>query len=371
MTSSARILTIGDSISGDLLQTSFSTLSQSYGYGGVIGGSQQFALYTGLSGGVTRVNGNYGNWVTGTYYQLPPGESVAFARSGSVGDRAAGFAGISELEIHYLTTPGGGSFRVQAAPLDSNGQLLSAYADISGYTAVQTDALQGIDTLRIPVPAGSNLTWRIVANEGPVSVVNSGWLGSEGLIFDRAMSLGGTLLTDYASTPAEVWASYLQTAPPDLVILMAKDGATSGLRDALETIQGYIYSANPDAHLLLVGAYHSAPDDLGYPFPPPPSESMTAQNAIFEEFALDSAIPGNRSYWDAGSVIGEWTTANAAGWFSDTVHLNDAGQKVLGDQFLADFGLIPVPEPSSVVLAISASVALLVALQLRLRRKAN
>ena len=340
----ANVLIIGDSISGDTFSPLYASLNQAYGNGGITGGPGQLGLLTQYSSGTSVSTANYNTWIAGYTLNVPNGESVTYQKAVSLAVAQSPTPVMTELKVYYRTQPGGGTFSVQTAQM--NGYYPKTFSVLPGYESISTDGPEGMGVLTIPINPGADVSWKVTTTSGTVNILNGGWEGVSGIHFNYMLSLGGSQLVDYASTPENVWSSFLNDVAPDLVLVMVKDDATSGFRNALVTIQQRIQAANPLADTIFVGAYNSQRDDPGYTPAPPSYQTMAAENTIIQDVVSDPSVPGSKYYWDAGAVIGTWASANAKGWFSDSTHLNDSGRAVLANAFAQDFNLLPVPEPA-------------------------
>jgi hypothetical protein len=219
-----------------------------------------------------------------------------------------------------------------------------SWTDVPGFTNISTySPTPQIGVLTVPLHG--NVGAMIVGTSGTVRALPSGWLGDSGISWNFQLSVGGSQLKQYASTPASVWNDWLNEVKPDLVIINAKDTAEPELTAALKTIQGYINADAPNADTLYVGAYSQQ------------SGPSTDMNDIFQAEANDTSDGASKVYWNADPVIGDWATASANGWFADSTHLSGTGRTVLGQAWTNDFGYFQtVPEPPVVTMAMIGCV---------------
>jgi hypothetical protein len=300
------VMTLGDSVAGDISLTLEGPLFRAYGIAGQHGGGEQRGITTRLAGGAASTAGDFTRWITGGYLTIPSGGSFTYLRSSSALTPNLAF---TRGKCYYIKEPGNdGSFRLQSSP-DGN-----FWTDVPDFTAVPVlDSQVNLGIATFPVNGPVQL--RVVGVTGTVKIIGLGWESNSGALFSWLTSAGGLVMADCASTPERIWRAYLADVMPELIFFSWKDDTTAAMTAAMTTIQGHISAVCPNASTVYALPYDGQQEEN----PATPFQNlMSTQRAAILNFLNSSAatsLPGEKIVWSQQDYMGDWSTAAAQGLF--------------------------------------------------------
>ena len=328
----AKVLVIGDSVSGDISIPLLRPMVRAYGNAGIVNGSEQIGWTTAMAGGTAvTTSDDFTKWPGGRWTNIPAAGTLQYNNNGNhATDYPLPAGGV--YRVGYLTTPGGGTFSVQDS-IDG-----AAWTTL---TTIDTNAAQGVSFASVAGTAGRRYL-RLLGVTGTCSIVSYLVGSSSGYRQSSELSIGGSILANYMTCPSAIWDSYLSSAAPDLIFVYFKDDVDAAYLAALPLLQARILANCPNADVVYIGPTNSQASDPGYtPAPTTAQNDSTNRAAIAAHVAQ---ITGMRAYyWDASKVWGTWAQANALGLMTDSPHPNDYGRLVLCERFCNDFSLFSSP----------------------------
>lgn len=303
------ILTIGDSISGDITIPLQDKLFQAHGAAGQHGGGAQRGVITALAGGAAaNVTADYAKWVTGGWTDVPAGGSFSYVRASYAFNATQAF---TRGKVYYVKEVGGATFKIQTSPDGTT------WTDVSGFASVS--AVDTVDNLGIASFAVTGPTYiRVLGISGTAKIIGIGWEDSTGVRISFITSAGGLIMSNMALTPARIWRDYIADLSPDIAIFWFKDDTDQPMKDALATIQGHISYAAPSCCTIYPAPYNSRQDDTGYSPAPTTAQLMATARTAIKEFLAATTLAGEKIYWPVDSYLGQWSEGAKVGLYDVT-----------------------------------------------------
>ena len=324
----ASVLTIGDSVSGDVSLPLLRPMVRAFGNAGLSNGGEQVGWTTTLAGGAAvTASSDFSKWIGGKWTDIPNAGSLTYFPNNNHASDYPLPSG-SLFRVGYLTAVGGGTFVVE--------QTVNSGGAWSTLGTIDTNAAAGYSAQEYATGLTSVSTatrWRLRSTSGTCAVVSVLVGSNSGYRSKAEIGIGGTSLADYITTSSAIWNSYLSECAPDLVFVYFKDDVNSAYTTALATLAGYLETNCPRAQVIWIGGTE---DSSGTAANLPSKAAAQAAAALMTN--------GNGIYWDASVVWGTYTNGNALGMYTDVVHPNGAGRAALAARFIEDFGLFATSE---------------------------
>jgi lysophospholipase L1-like esterase len=313
------------------------------GYRGIIGGPAPWTSGS-IGGDPVPHQSLDGLWSStpGSAVESAPG--LEYHADASFGPQAA--EAPTNLDIHYLGQPGGGS--VHATIYDPASQPLGT-VDLS--TASDTQKVLSYTY------HGAAASWvRFQSNgDGPVTLLGTNRRGDAPGVRVHMVANGGWGIDNFLQRDS-TFDGQLPLLEPDLITLWVGQNDSGTRTDYADRIQQEVTRLQadaPNAKILLIGSY-----DTG-------STKFVDLNGAMGDVAAADGLGFINLYETAGSndfLVNQ-------GWIGDGVHLSPAGGEHFGDMLFQAFqtdGANLVPEPGTGALVLVGGLALL-----RRRRRAS
>lgn len=309
----ATIAFIGDSWTSQQSVTGSvaSYLQGLYGFAGA--GYISFNSASPIPAGLTRVRN--GTWVDGTNTY---GASLYYVTSTDIATPATktltGRA--TQLIIHYLRQPGGGSFTWAIDGGSETTINTSNASTVMGFVTISDLSATDIHTLVIKVT---------VAGTG-VNIAGADFQANSATGI-RVANLGhtGTTAGDWIDViDATLWENSLSAIAPNLVVIMlgVNDEATgvtpASYYASMDSLVKRVWAAMPAASVLLISPSAIA-DIYAYPM-----ISYVDQLAIL-------AASDKTAFINNYTLLGDYATADARGLYANTTQLNASGANLIAN----------------------------------------
>jgi lysophospholipase L1-like esterase len=258
-----------------------------------------------------------GEW--GERYQRPEALGVHINDSTSSEPGASksafinGTYNVDSITIHYIKQPKGGKFRYRI--------------DGGKWHKVKTKGNLRLATKTIDELSVANHSVTVEVVKGPVTVIGAdfqiGQHGAKVHMFGNT----GSRASQWVKVNSEIWQQGLKALNPTLVALQFSTNEQSWLESpetlvaSYRTLISWIRLAAPDADILLT----TDPDTANSVNPAcwPTSEYSNAVRQLAESEGV--------GFLDFCAHLGPYAEGNAAGYYTDTVHLTNAGGQILAE----------------------------------------
>jgi lysophospholipase L1-like esterase len=248
-------------------------------------------------------------------------------------DRVAGSLGI---DISHITSSGtGGTVTVSSTGTVNtmviqyyrltNGGSFTWAVDGGGATTVSTAGAAGIQT--VTISGLSNATHTLVltitaAGSANVTLIGVDLQKDGNGVRVHKCGCAGAHSQDFVDVDAAQWeASLLALAPNLVVFLLGTNDATVGPISTatyganLQTLTDRVHAVLPRADVLLL----------------PSADNNGLSIANYDAAAKDAAITKSVAYLSSYANLGDYTTADARGLYSDTTHVNAEGGRAIAN----------------------------------------
>lgn len=302
----ADITVLGDSLSarpGTYLPSLTAKLQARYGDAGA--GYQGFSLWTGA--------GFNGGWLnTGINTDNPPHHSLD-----GLWNRYDGVTGWpnnsvftprnTEVELHYMTQPGGGSFQIRRGDFGAV------------HTTISTDGpAGGVATYRYTLNPGETQYSIVPAGGGSFTILGQNNLrASPGVRVHRAAN-GGWGVNNFLQRDG-TFDQQLQLVDTDLFVVWIGQNDQGFTRQSyapkINQLVDRLYAAVPDARILLIGTYDQGSSPL----------------AGLVEAMADVAQARGLGFINLYRAAGDAAFFNGHGYLDDGIHFSPAGGEYLAE----------------------------------------
>jgi Protein of unknown function (DUF2793) len=224
------LVTLGDSVAPmlrELIDARLKIELVNGGFAGRFSGENGFAD-DGNGTAITQMSSDFTISPNGTYWSLAPGGSKYFAvgNAGTPNINAmyrwhpsvfAAPANVTRIGIYYTRQPGGGVFKVQR----SNKGSESAFTDVTGLTAIDTNGALAVQYLEVAITAAEVARLKIVHVSGGACAVLGGLAAADVGVISHSWQVGGLPLTAMITSPR--FAELAAIVPADIVMAMFLD----------------------------------------------------------------------------------------------------------------------------------------------------
>jgi lysophospholipase L1-like esterase len=252
-----------------------------------------------------------GTWTTSTRAAGSRGVDISHVNSTDTATPASLMftSTATTFVIHYLKQANGGSFRYR---VDSGGWTTVATANASNLFAAET--VSGLSS------ASHTLTIEVtVAGAAGVIVMGVDARLSGNGVRVHNLGSGSAATTHWLAVDATIWQAGIAALEPDVVLICLgpNDRGAGGLspqtwQTNMESIAARVRAATATADIVFI-----SPVDQGFAA----SGSMWQWTETLYQSARRKSYP----FVNVFTTLGEYVTANAAGYYADTTHPSSAG----------------------------------------------
>ena len=272
------------------------------------GGTLNSGNYT---GGAAWSNLNAG-WFNGTWATIPSGGTAQYYSSPSTDGK------FDTWDIVYLKESGAGSIQVDYSENAGSSWTTNA----TTFSADNATTIGAVTTVTVANPSLTNRRIKLTASGGSVKVLGVIGYNANKIGVINISGLWDGSSADYSTYPAvadavlnPIWTALA----PDLVVMCTNDpaaqfdvgGGTRALYDKTQALRAA-------TDWIIVGPHPCTLPGSGY--------DTEAHRLAAIEAGHSFALEKNQSYFDSFSLFRSYAAANAAGLYSDGIHLSSAGQ---------------------------------------------